>query len=252
MTRGLGLSETESSKGILDGVLAPPPVGTKQGAGPSIRLAYALADQPMVPLYTPTNYYSYAGGGIRVKRIGVGHYAVEFDKVSNVFWGGTENVITTAVGYSRLQCGSDFWFSSATEDKLSVRVDCIEMATGLHQDSPFSILVVGSGSLLAPSAFAIGSQPSTASYTPDPAYSYGTGAGAKLITHNALPGDWNADVRHTPLCISCTPTATITGGSFLLATALDSIPTLVTGTSTSRTVQFADGDSSLSAWSQRG
>jgi hypothetical protein len=185
---------TESSNGILDGVLAPPPIGAKADPGTSIRLAYALADQPALPLYTPVNYYSYAGGGIRVKRIGVGHYAVEFDRLSNVFWGGTENVITTAVGYSRLQCTPDFWFSSATEDKLSVRVDCIEMATGLHQDSPFSILVVGSGSLPAPSAFAIASQPSTASYTPDPAYSNSSGTVAKLITHNALPGDWNVQL----------------------------------------------------------
>ena len=30
----------------------------------------------------------------------------------------------------------------------------------------------------------------------------------------ALPGSWNADVQHTPLCLSCTPTATITGAAF--------------------------------------
>ena len=53
----------------------------------------------------------------------------------------------------------------------------------------------------------------------------------------ALPGDWHADVRHTPLCLSCTPTATITGGSFLLVTVLNSIPTLVTGAFTGGSVQ---------------
>ncbi len=53
----------------------------------------------------------------------------------------------------------------------------------------------------------------------------------------ALPGEWNADVRHTPLCVSCTPTATITGGSFFLVTVLNSIPTLVTGKFTGGTVQ---------------
>jgi hypothetical protein len=52
-----------------------------------------------------------------------------------------------------------------------------------------------------------------------------------------LPGDWNADVQHTKLCLSCTPTATITGGSFSLATTLGSIPTLVTGKFTGGTVQ---------------
>src|ERR671936_1754417 len=45
----------------------------------------------------------------------------------------------------------------------------------------------------------------------------------------ALPGYWNADVQHTPLCASCTPTATITGGSFELATSLDGSYTLVPG-----------------------
>jgi hypothetical protein len=49
----------------------------------------------------------------------------------------------------------------------------------------------------------------------------------------SLPGAWNADVRHTPLCLSCTPTATITGGSFSLATTY----TLVTGRFTGGTVQ---------------
>jgi hypothetical protein len=45
----------------------------------------------------------------------------------------------------------------------------------------------------------------------------------------ALPGYWNANVEHTPLCLSCTPTATITGGSFEVATTLNGSHTLVTG-----------------------
>jgi len=56
----------------------------------------------------------------------------------------------------------------------------------------------------------------------------------------ALPGAWNADVQHTPLCVSCTPTATITGGSFSLATTLNSIPALVTGVFSGGTVQVID------------
>jgi hypothetical protein len=53
----------------------------------------------------------------------------------------------------------------------------------------------------------------------------------------ALPGNWNADVQHTPLCLSCTPTATITGGSFLLASVLGSSPTVITGTFIGGSVQ---------------
>jgi hypothetical protein len=52
-----------------------------------------------------------------------------------------------------------------------------------------------------------------------------------------LAGYWNTDVQHTPLCISCTRTATITGGSFSLATTLDGASTLVTGKFTGGTVQ---------------
>src|SRR5438874_1757400 len=56
----------------------------------------------------------------------------------------------------------------------------------------------------------------------------------------ALPGSWNADVRHTPLCSSCTPTATITGGTFSLATIVDGSPALVTGRFTGGSVQVTN------------
>ena len=56
----------------------------------------------------------------------------------------------------------------------------------------------------------------------------------------ALPGYWNADVQHTPLCLSCTPTATITGGSVELATTLDGSLTLVTGDFTGGAVQVTN------------
>jgi hypothetical protein len=53
----------------------------------------------------------------------------------------------------------------------------------------------------------------------------------------SLPGSWNADVQHTALCLSCSPTATITGGSFLLSTVLHYSPALVTGRFDGGTVQ---------------
>jgi hypothetical protein len=53
----------------------------------------------------------------------------------------------------------------------------------------------------------------------------------------ALPGSWNADVQHTPLCLSCTPTATINGGSFSLATTHNGIPAVVSGAFVGGTVQ---------------
>lgn len=53
----------------------------------------------------------------------------------------------------------------------------------------------------------------------------------------SLPGAWNANVQHTKLCLSCTLTATITGGSFQLATSVHGTPSLVTGSFTGGTVQ---------------
>jgi hypothetical protein len=52
-----------------------------------------------------------------------------------------------------------------------------------------------------------------------------------------LPGAWNANVQHTKLCLACTPTATITGGSFQLATSVHDTPSLVTGSFTGGSVQ---------------
>jgi len=56
----------------------------------------------------------------------------------------------------------------------------------------------------------------------------------------SLPGAWNADVQHTPLCLSCTPTATITGGSFSLATRHNGVPALVSGDFVGGTVQVTN------------
>lgn len=58
-----------------------------------------------------------------------------------------------------------------------------------------------------------------------------------------LPGYWNADVRHTPLCPSCTPTATITGGSFSLATTRNGTFAVASGTFVGGTVQVTNAGS---------
>lgn len=55
-----------------------------------------------------------------------------------------------------------------------------------------------------------------------------------------LPGYWNAVVDHTPLPLSSTPAATITGGSCALATSLDGVYTLVTGAFTGGTINVID------------
>jgi hypothetical protein len=62
----------------------------------------------------------------------------------------------------------------------------------------------------------------------------------------ALPGSWNVDVQHTPLCLSCTTTATISGGSFSLATTHAGFPALVSGAFVGGTVQVTNVGSNCS------
>ena len=50
------------------------------------------------------------------------------------------------------------------------------------------------------------------------------------IASGALPGAWKASVEHTKLCLSCTPTANITGGTFKLATRVQDTARVLTGT----------------------
>jgi hypothetical protein len=54
----------------------------------------------------------------------------------------------------------------------------------------------------------------------------------------ALPGSWEATIDHTPL----SPNATITGGSFYLATTINSIPVAVSGDFTGGTVMRLNPD----------
>jgi hypothetical protein len=62
----------------------------------------------------------------------------------------------------------------------------------------------------------------------------------------ALTGSWTADVQHTPLCLSCTPTATITGGSFSLAATHNGFPAVVSGAFVGGTVQVTNVGSNCS------
>jgi hypothetical protein len=71
---------------------------------------------------------------------------------------------------------------------------------------------------------------------------YATSTDGKFVgaASGALPGSWNAEVQHTALCLSCATTATITGGSFLLTTIRNGIPTLITGSFAGGTVQVTN------------
>jgi len=60
------------------------------------------------------------------------------------------------------------------------------------------------------------------------------------VASGALPGVWDVRVHHVPLCLSCTPTAKIDGGSVALKTRIDGKPALIRGAFASGTVQVTN------------
>jgi hypothetical protein len=101
-----------------------------------------------------------------------------------------------------------------------------------------TLLAAAVGVALCTAAIAGAAQTSTDTISGYEYYATSTDGKFAGNASGALPGYWNADVRHTPLCSSCTPTATITGGSFSLATTVNGASTLITGTFTGGSVQL--------------
>ena len=182
-----------ASAGVLDGVASPPPIGAALPPTRTVtRLAYVLAYDSTAATYVPTHdSYNSAGAVNEIQHIGIGHYAVLFGGLSSlVTGGGKETVIATGYGVALSVCNADFWFNSQLDGKVHVRVDCFNRITGAPADSKFTLLMVGNGALPDRHAFAIASQPTALSYTPDPAYSFTTGTSPMLVTKNAGAGDW--------------------------------------------------------------
>jgi hypothetical protein len=56
----------------------------------------------------------------------------------------------------------------------------------------------------------------------------------------ALRGPWQAEVKHTALCLSCTPTAKVVGGGFKLASIHNDRPAVATGTFVGGTIRVTN------------
>jgi hypothetical protein len=78
---------------------------------PSPNVAYAWANQPTSPSYTPSGFYSWnpSGGSITITRSGTGQYNVSWSGLSLLDGG---NVQVTAYGASNAQCKVVDWGSS--------------------------------------------------------------------------------------------------------------------------------------------
>jgi hypothetical protein len=188
-------------------VVAPSPAGDVAGALTTTstpRLAYAYSTQwewwPSSWTASPAYSYSSSGGAITFTRLSPGSYRVDFEGLSrpnispsNPLGDGSETVVATA--YSQDQpgvvCNALSWFSWGSVSRLTARVDCVDTGTNQFVDSRFNILVVGNGSLPAPSAFLLADKPTATQYLADPKWSYRSGTGLLGVSHAAAVGSWD-------------------------------------------------------------
>jgi hypothetical protein len=103
-------------------------------------IAFAWADNPSSPSYTPSPSYSYnaAGGALIAERTGVGNYRMNFadlDPTETSFG----HVQVSAYGTSDVRCRTGGWVSATGPTSTFVDVDCAD-STGAPIDTRYSVL----------------------------------------------------------------------------------------------------------------
>ncbi len=140
-------------------------------------VAYARANDPTNPSYTPDANYSYnaTGGEIIASRSAPGVYLMRFKKCQT----STGNVQVSAYD-SEKSCAIDQWGGE------TVSVRCYDAAGNLA-DSQYTVSFVATRAFSAANvaAYAWANEPDGASYTPDGSYSYNSGGGAITATRSA-------------------------------------------------------------------
>jgi hypothetical protein len=109
----------------------------------------------------------------------------------------------------------------------------------MRRTKPLLTAVVALVALLGPAAGTV----SAASSSTLSGYEYAfTSTDGKFAgtAGGALRGPWQAEVRHTALCLSCTPTAKIDGGAFKLASIHNGRPAVATGAFVGGTIRVTN------------
>jgi hypothetical protein len=88
---------------------------------------------------------------------------------------------------TRAQCVSGP--AALSLNQIDYNVRCMDLATGVSVNSPYSTVVVGASSLVGTMSFALFDQPTVRVYNPPTARSHTTGNGAISATRAAV-GDW--------------------------------------------------------------
>lgn len=191
-----------------------PELMTDRGEGPPPdRFAYAWANSPTSPSYTPHAAYAHSstGGAIHIARQSAGVYNVTFSGLRGWGPGLSSAVAVTAYGSGAVSCSSLSYSSSETA--TAVMVGCFDAVTRTMVDSRFTVMVVGNQSVPTPSAFVMsgGAAPVP---PPNPAWSWTSGNQPITVTHLAGIGEYDVllGTGNTPRSAKLV-TATSGGGS---------------------------------------
>lgn len=161
----------------------------------SFRAGWVWASSPTAAIgtpYTVTGDYSYnsGGGAIAITRLNKGVYAVDFAGLGNRAHSNVQVTAYDSSGY----CMAGAWFDELNGPPSDERVEvhCYD-ANGDHANSYFNVLFQyrsgtfgGSGTGIA---FVLAQEPGTASYTPNPNFSYNSTGGTNTIKRRG-PGSY--------------------------------------------------------------
>jgi uncharacterized protein YjdB len=148
----------------------------------SNRFAFALANQPSAPSYTPSpaDQFVSSGGQITVLRQSDGVYDVTFPNMTKGA-GQREVVMVSPTSGSNVSCQIGSWNPGG--GGTVARVYCFS-TTGLAVDGPFSIWLAESGTLSGRFGFTWADQQSADSYNPNPLWTDNSSGGPVTITRS--------------------------------------------------------------------
>jgi hypothetical protein len=148
-------------------------------------LAFAWADQPSSASYTPSSTYQYNSTGATntITRSGTGNYTVRMPRLGSV---GAGHVKVTAYGAGNANACKVGGWSDNAGDRM-VNVLCHDVS-GAAVDTTYTVTYVRDVGILGVTGAAAGyvwaDQPTSANYTPWPAYQFNSTGATNTITRS--------------------------------------------------------------------
>ena len=161
--------------------------------GLSPNLAYAWANDPLSPSYTPPSPYQYntAGGPITIGNVGIGQYVVTVPGMGSVA-GANGIIAVTPYGGSATSCAVVNWGPSGSAE--TIKVNCTTLSgspVNTTYDVSFSYGINILGDNWLSGAYLLANQPTTGHYAP--ANQYNEVGGSNTVKRIA-PGSYIASL----------------------------------------------------------